>query len=91
MLAVKPHLMTTALNDIKNHLTSQHLIISVAAGFTIESMIKIIGTDKKIARVMPNTPAFIGLGASAIAMGQNTSQQDSNLVTKFADAVGVSV
>lgn len=65
LLCVKPQNMTEALNSIKGHIDPAALIISIAAGITVANITAILG-DVPIVRVMPNTPALIGEGASAL-------------------------
>ena len=66
VLAVKPQSMDEVLSQIKGSLNKQQcLIISIAAGVTVATIAKALG-DAAIIRVMPNTPALIGEGASAL-------------------------
>jgi len=65
VLSVKPQNMSDALKSIKNSLKQDSLIISIAAGKKISSISSILG-DRPIIRVMPNTPALIGQGISAL-------------------------
>lgn len=65
ILSVKPQVMTEALNSIKGRLSPESLIISIAAGVKISKITSILG-QVPVVRVMPNTPALIGEGASAL-------------------------
>jgi pyrroline-5-carboxylate reductase len=65
VLSVKPQNMTDALDSIKGSLKKDSLIISIAAGKKIASITAVLG-DRPIIRVMPNTPALIGEGISAL-------------------------
>ncbi len=65
ILSVKPQNMTDALESIKGSLKKDSLIISIAAGKKIASIVNVLG-DRPIVRVMPNTPALIGEGISAL-------------------------
>ncbi|MFC1676040.1 pyrroline-5-carboxylate reductase [Planctomycetota bacterium] len=64
VLSVKPQTMVQALESIKTTVKDQ-LIISIAAGVTVANIADVLG-DVGIVRVMPNTPALIGEGASAL-------------------------
>lgn len=66
ILAVKPHIIPSVLEEIKDNINKETIVISVAAGVTISDIEKITGTDRKILRVMPNTPCLVGEGMSAI-------------------------
>jgi len=65
VLSIKPQNMTDALDSIKDTISSETLVISIAAGIKIEKITSALG-DMAIIRVMPNTPALIGEGASAL-------------------------
>jgi len=65
VLSVKPQSMTEALQSIKDTFRADTLIISIAAGIKVTNIADVLG-DVAIVRVMPNTPALIGEGASAL-------------------------
>lgn len=65
VLSVKPQNMDDALESIKGVLKEDVLVISIAAGVKTEKIASVLG-DKAIVRVMPNTPALVGEGASAL-------------------------
>jgi pyrroline-5-carboxylate reductase len=65
VLSVKPQNMTEALQSIKDTFRADTLIISIAAGIKVANIADVLG-DVAIVRVMPNTPALIGQGASAL-------------------------
>ncbi len=91
VLAVKPQHMQQALDELRAALTSNHLIVSVAAGVTIVSIRERLGGDARVVRVMPNTPALIGEGASAYALGPRVGPEDDGVVRAFLSSVGVAV
>jgi pyrroline-5-carboxylate reductase len=90
ILAVKPQMMDVVLKEIAPNLNDSHLIISIAAGYPISRMENCLGTDKRLVRVMPNTPSKIGSGASGFCLGKNATQNDSDSVKLMFDAVGLS-
>jgi pyrroline-5-carboxylate reductase len=63
VLAVKPQNIREVLSDLKGHLKSAQLVLSIAAGVKIDTISRALA-HKKIVRVMPNTPAQIGFGMS---------------------------
>jgi len=91
VLAVKPQHMRQALDELRSALKSNHLIVSVAAGVTIASILERVGEDQRVVRVMPNTPALIGEGASAYALGPRVGPEDEAVVSAFLGSVGVAV
>ncbi len=90
LLAIKPQNIDEALEQISPYLDKQKLIISIAAGITLEHIYSFLGKDKKVVRVMPNTPAQIGQGISVISPGQNVdeeSKQKAKAIFKTAGEV----
>lgn len=65
VLSIKPQVMADALQSIKDNTSSDSLVISIAAGVKVEKITNVLGNIGVI-RVMPNTPALVGAGASAI-------------------------
>ncbi len=65
ILSVKPQNMTEALQSVKDAIRVNMLVISIAAGIKVAKIAAVLG-DIAIVRVMPNTPALIGEGASAL-------------------------
>src|SRR3990172_9327459 len=92
ILAVKPQVMEKVLNEIKDHINKEHLIISIAAGISIAFISDILeGKNLKIIRVMPNTPALVKEGISAIAAGKNVSDEELETANSILNAVGKTV
>jgi len=90
VLAVKPQVMDGVLKEIAPYVNDSHLIISIAAGYPISKLENCLGTDKRLIRVMPNTPCKIGSGASGFCLGKNATQRDSDSVKLMFDSVGLS-
>lgn len=66
ILAVKPQFYPVVLKNIVNILRPDQILISIAPGKTIDYLRQELGYDKRIVRVMPNTPALIGEGMSGV-------------------------
>jgi pyrroline-5-carboxylate reductase len=88
VLAVKPQSMTSVLAEIQPLVGPDHLVISVAAGVTLETLGSWLGPDCRLIRVMPNTPALVGAGGAGYAIGANARAADEELVRKCLDSVG---
>lgn len=88
LIAVKPQLMQDALPIITSFEAEDTLYLSVAAGTPISAFENALGTSKKIVRAMPNTPAAIGQGITAIIGNVNTSSSDLDLAETLLSAVG---
>jgi pyrroline-5-carboxylate reductase len=91
VLAVKPQNMRQVLDELRPFVTADHLVVSIAAGVTIASIVERLGPAARVVRVMPNTPALIGQGASAYALGPQVGPEDEAVVSAFLSSVGVAV
>lgn len=87
VLAVKPHFVV----EVASALVDPGLVISVAAGVTIEAMEDALPAGTRVLRVMPNTPALVGVGASAIAAGTHATADDLAWAMSMFESVGVAV
>ena len=89
VLSVKPQNMDAVLGEIKGTLKESALVISIAAGVTTAKITAALG-DMPIVRVMPNTPALVGEGASAL-FARNASDESMTIALKLFRAVGKAV
>ena len=88
VLAVKPQVLPAVLAEIRPELTSRHLVISIAAGVTLDTLTRGLGEGRRVVRVMPNTPAVVGEGAAGYCMGPGTTDADEATVRDGLEAVG---
>lgn len=91
ILATKPDQAAAALAEISGAFTKDHLLISIAAGVTLAKLEKNLPAGARVVRVMPNTPALVGEGASAFALGKNATAADAELAKKLLSAVGLAL
>lgn len=89
VIGVKPDIYDEILEEIKD-LIDDKIIITIAAGKTIEAMEKIIGDDKKIVRTMPNTPSLVGEGMTSLSPNKNISEEELSFVKSIFDSLGKS-
>jgi pyrroline-5-carboxylate reductase len=89
ILAVKPQLMKQVLAEVREVLRADALVVSIAAGITIDAVAAGLQTNQRIVRVMPNTPCLIGRGASGYSLGPHATAEDGKLVAQLLSAVGV--
>jgi len=89
VLAIKPQNMTEALESIRGKIQQDTLVISIAAGIRTANITKVLG-DVPIVRVMPNTPALISEGASALFANEKAELKLDDAIAVFS-AVGKSV
>jgi pyrroline-5-carboxylate reductase len=88
ILAVKPQLMNTVLNELKKDVGSRHLVMSIAAGIPIHFIESRLSEGVRIIRVMPNTPCLINASATAFAPGRNATDSDTQLASTIFSSVG---
>jgi pyrroline-5-carboxylate reductase len=90
ILAVKPQVMAEVTDSISSAVQSNGaLVISVAAGVTIDTMQQRFGGKAAIARCMPNTPALLGCGATGLFANDLTSDEQRKLADYILSAVGI--
>ena len=89
-LAVKPQDMSQVLDELKSEIKRDtHLIVSVAAGISINFIEGYLGKDVPIVRLMPNTPCLIGEGVIAVAPSQKVSSNNLQKVLDIISAMGL--
>ena len=92
ILAVKPQVMQAVISPLSETLKAkQPLIISVAAGISLESLGKWTDESLAIVRCMPNTPALVQQGASGLLANDHVSSAQKQLTDDILKAVGLSV
>lgn len=92
IFAVKPQAFEAVAAPLKEVINKHRpLIISVAAGVRAASIQKWLGGHAAIVRVMPNTPALIGAGASALYANPEVSEDQHNIAESILRAVGITV
>lgn len=83
VLAVKPQYYPDIFKQIKNHLTDEHIIITIAPGYSISKVKKYLGTLRKVVRAMPNTPALVGEGMTAYCFVDNEITDHEHTIIKM--------
>ena len=89
MLSVKPQVMADVLDGIAGTLKKDVLVISIAAGITTTSIREKLG-DVQIIRVMPNTPALVGVGASGL-YNASASEEGLKAALDICSSVGKAI
>ncbi len=90
IVAVKPNDVAPTLEIARDALPPDTLVLSIAAGVTI-AQIEAVVPGRPVVRAMPNTPALVGLGASAIAGGTTANSEHLDLAERLLGAVGIVV
>lgn len=87
VMAVKPQMFPEVLEAMVDWVTPEHLIVSVAAGITIQKIESGLNTHR-VVRVMPNTPCLIGKGVSALSHDPAVDAETVERVKKILESVG---
>jgi pyrroline-5-carboxylate reductase len=90
VLAVKPQLMGLVLEGVKESAQPRHLLISIAAGVPLSTLEAAL-PQSRLLRAMPNTPALVGAGITALAKGRGATSEDLDLAMELFQAVGQAV
>lgn len=88
IIAVKPYQVAEVLGELKPALGEDHLLVSVAAGISTEFITSHCPADTRVIRVMPNTPAFVGQGMTALCKGAHATGEDLSLAEKIFSSIG---
>jgi len=88
ILCVKPQNLEVMLNGLAPAISGRHLIISVAAGVPTDFIARHFKSSIPIIRAMPNTPALIQEGASALCRGRNAADSHLKIAQNIFSAVG---
>ena len=89
LLAVKPQVAPQVLNEIREVVAeTTPLLISIVAGLSIARMEELLGGASRLVRVMPNTPALVLSGVSAICGGKGASEEDLTVAERIFSALG---
>ncbi|MBK9072721.1 MAG: pyrroline-5-carboxylate reductase [Myxococcales bacterium] len=91
VLAVKPQIFAKVVHDIAADVRDAAVVVSVAAGISTQSIEAWFGRPLRVVRSMPNTPALVKAGATAIAKGAHASADDLAAVKVIFDAVGLTI
>ena len=91
ILSVKPNIVPIVLKKIKDKLNKNTIILSIAAGISINFIEKNIGSDKKVVRTMPNTPAQVMEGMTAVSFNPNIEETEKKIIFKLLDSFGKSI
>ncbi len=90
-IATTPNFVEGVLNGIKSSVTKDKLVVSIAAGVTTRFIESILGNDKRVVRVMPNTPALVLEGMSGVAGGTIATEEDVQAVVELLSNIGKAI
>jgi pyrroline-5-carboxylate reductase len=88
ILAVKPNVLNKVLEPCKNKFSIKKVLVSIAVGIPIKFYKEIIGEDKKVIRVMPNTPALVGEGMTLVSYDNTINEDEVKIVIRLFECLG---
>ncbi|MGR5980553.1 pyrroline-5-carboxylate reductase [Bacillus cereus] len=88
ILSIKPDLYASIINEIKEVIKNDAIIVTIAAGKSIESTENAFNKKLKVVRVMPNTPALVGEGMSALCPNEMVTEKDLEDVLNIFNSFG---
>ena len=91
LVGVKPAMVPDLLREIAPSLTSDAIVVSLAAGVTLQTFADNLGAEVRVIRSMPNTPSTVGKGMTGLAAGAAATPDDVALVHRLFQTVGAVV
>lgn len=88
ILAVKPNIYNIIINEIRPFIDDSKVIVSIAAGQTIDNVEKMFKKDIKLVRAMPNTPALVGEAMSMLCKNKNASDEELQIIKSIFESFG---
>ena len=91
VLSVKPQILGRVLDEVAPIISSEALVISIAAGIPVAAIQARLASGTRVVRAMPNTPALVDAAATAIAGGAHARESDLDDAKRIFDAIGITV
>ena len=91
VLGVKPYLISQVLEEIRGEIGQNSVVISMAAGITLAAMATVLPENPNLIRTMPNTPALVGLGVTAVAAAPSASKAAVETTLELFAKVGEAI
>jgi pyrroline-5-carboxylate reductase len=89
ILAIKPQKYEEVFKQIKDCLTKEHVVISIAVGYPIENIKNALGSSVRVVRAMPNTPALVGEGMTGVCFSEDTfTEEEKGIIDRFFCSFG---
>ncbi len=86
--AVKPNVILNVLNDVAGSLNKDTVVVSIAAGITLDALAGVLGHDRKLIRVMPNTPALVNEGMTSVTPNVLVTKEEADEIVAIFRGFG---
>lgn len=87
-LCVKPDIVAQSLSDIKQSFNNEKTLVTIAVGIPLAFYENILGSDSKVMRTMPNTPALIGEGMTLYCSNKNITENEVDIIVSILSCLG---
>lgn len=87
VFAVKPNILEKVLDEVKDIIDGK-TIVSIAAGWSADKIKSVIGRDKKVLRLMPNTPILVGEGMNVFETPSNADKEVVSFIESVFSSIG---
>lgn len=88
ILAIKPNVYHLVLNEVKDYIKEGAIVIGIGAGISLSFLKEHLNTSTKAIKAMPNTPAMVGEGMTAISMRDKFSEVEMDEVLSIFNSFG---
>lgn len=88
LLCVKPNVLSLVLDEIRDEITKDTVLISVAAGIEMKTIENIVGKEVKVIRAMPNTPALVFEGMTSIIKNERVTEEEFEKIFRLFSSLG---
>ena len=89
VLAIKPYQFATVIPEIADAIKTNTLVISIAAGQTIDNIENLFGKTIKLVRTMPNTPALVLAGATGMCFHESVTEEERDTAVALFESFGI--
>ena len=87
-LAVKPQYLEAVLTEIRGAVRPFQVFVSLAPGKTLDWLSQRLGSETKLIRTMPNTPAMVGAGMTGLCVNSHVTESETSLVCELCNTFG---
>lgn len=88
IFAMKPKNVKSAVEEIREHLRDEQLILSVVAGISTDLISFLLQTPQPVIRTMPNTSAIVGFSSTGMCLGKHVEQKHVDIATQIFESIG---
>lgn len=88
IFAIKPYMYKTIIDEVKDCVKEDAILVDIAAGIEIKDMYEMFGRRMKVVKAMPNTPALVQEAMSALAFGEYMEEEDREYITEIFESFG---